>query len=368
MLKAVHLTSVHNPFDNRVFYKECKTLKKAGYEVILIAPYPKDENVDGIKIRGIEKLNDKIKRLTITVYKVFQRAIKEHADIYHIHDPELLLVGFILRLKGYKVIFDMHENVPKSIRSKDWIPSYLRKAIEFIYTGIENIILKKLAVIFAESSYSKEYDWLTNTEVVLNLPRVDKILNINTSKNSKFSVGYIGEITKLRGCISTVEALNLLKMEGNDVCFECVGDGPETEFSEVRRIAERYQIDANFYGFKSSSEGLSIISRCHIGLALLSRIPNYTHSYPTKIFEYMALGIPVITSDFLLYKSVVEEYNCGLCVDPDDLSAIANAISKLRANPEMAREMGEAGKRAVQEKFTWEKESKKLIKFYEKNL
>ena len=140
MRKVIHLTSVHPVFDGRVFHKEAKTLIKAGYDVILIAQHNKEEVVDGVKIIPLPKPRNRFERMTKVVWKLFRLALKEKADVYHFHDPELIPVGLVLRLFSKKVIYDVHEDVPQQILTKDWIRSYIvRKITSFIFKGFENL-------------------------------------------------------------------------------------------------------------------------------------------------------------------------------------------------------------------------------------
>jgi glycosyltransferase involved in cell wall biosynthesis len=126
--------------------------------------------------------------------------------------------------------------------------------------------------------------------------------------------------------------------------------------------------EIRIWGYMKADEAWHIMARCHIGAAILAPLPNYIESYPTKLFEYMALGIPVITSNFPLYRTIIEEERCGICVDPLRVEDIAQAILYLIRNPIDARNMGESGKHAVEKKYNWNIEKEKLIMFYDKVL
>ena len=112
------------------------------------------------------------------------------------------------------------------------------------------------------------------------------------------------------------------------------------------------------------TKGLKYSRNSKIGLSILKPISNYTQSYSTKIFEYMAIGLPVITSNFKLYKDIIDANNCGICVDPENPNEIAKAIEYILTNPEKAKEMGQNGSRLVKEKYNWENEESKLINIY----
>jgi len=112
-------------------------------------------------------------------------------------------------------------------------------------------------------------------------------------------------------------------------------------------------------------EVYTILPRCHVGMAILHPTPNNIESVVTKLFEYMAVGLPVIASNFPLYKELIEGNNCGLTVDPLNPREIAQAVEYLIEHPDEARKMGENGRKAVVVKYNWETESKKLIDVYE---
>jgi glycosyltransferase involved in cell wall biosynthesis len=360
------MTSAHPPFDTRIFQKECKSLCKAGYDVVLVAPHNRDEIVDGILIRAVPKPGGRIERLTRTAWLVYKAAVKEDADLYHIQNEiELLFWGQLLRIKGSKVVYDMHESLLKSIPTKSWIEPLFRPLVAFVCKFLERILLHKIPVIYAEKSYLKDYQWVNKQSTVLNMPLTSQLMQFNETKYSTPTLGYIGGVTPERGSIITLEALNILKEKGYFVDWDCIGPVDETHRKELSEMIDRHELKGvRIRGYLLPAAGWRIIARCHIGLALLQPIPNYYDSYPTKMFEYMAMGLPVIVSDFPLYRSIVEKENCGICVDPDSPEEIADAVQRLLDNPEQAKEMGMRGRAVTQKKHNWENEQGKLLEFY----
>jgi glycosyltransferase involved in cell wall biosynthesis len=368
-IKVCHLTSVHPPFDVRIFHKECKTLAKAGYDVVLIAGHGKDEFIDGINIKSIKKPLNRKERIIKTGWLVYKKALEENADIYHIHDPELIPYAKLLRIKGKKVIYDMHENLPKSILTKTWIKQFLRPILSTSVNLIERLLLKKVFVIFAEKSYKKDYVWVKKHEDILNMPDVENLFKLKLTKKDKFTLGYIGGVSDVRGSLSTIEAMKKLKDKGYDVNLECIGPIEHYHEQEINHLIKKYNLDGlKLYGYLPPEKGWEIIAQCHVGLAVLKPIPNYYESYPTKMFEYMALGLPVIASNFPIYKEIIEKNNCGICVDPLNVEEIADAVKWIIDHPEEAKRMGENGRRAVEEKYNWEKEGEKLVNIYKELL
>ena len=364
MARCVHLTSVHPPRDTRI-QKECQTLAKAGYEVTLIVPTGRNEVVGDIRISAVPKPRHRAERMTLTAWRVYHKARGLDADLYHIHDPELLPWAQLLRSSGASVIYDMHENVPGSVTIKQWLPSCTRSAISNFLKVIERPLVVRLDVIFAEASYRNLYPRAKSTETILNMPMADRLVKIHGQKYTNPTLGYMGAVGPVRGSLVILEALRRLKQRGENVHWECLGPLSTEHRSEMDSRVAAYGLEnVSIRGYALPDEGWPIIARCHIGMAVLKATPNSVESYPTKMFEYMALGMPVVVSDFPLYRQVVEGSRCGLCVDPENPAAIAEAISWLLDRPAEAQAMGKRGQQAVLEQYNWDSQAHKLLAFY----
>jgi glycosyltransferase involved in cell wall biosynthesis len=370
MRKICHLTSVHNRYDNRIFYKECSSLAQAGYNTNLIVADEKgNEEKNNIRILdvGISK-GGRFARTTKTVWSIYRKALRVNAEIYHLHDPELLWLVPFFALHRKTVLFDMHENFSKQMLSKHWVPKFLRKILSWFVLIIGWIVIRNIPVVYAEKSYAKDYPWVKQSIQLLNLPIIYKFNKNLPHSTRPPKVGYIGGVSEKRGSVVTINALNILS-KNMKVTWECVGPITIMHQKELNNItAPEVLPNINFYGRMNSSEGLKIISSCNIGIALLHPIPNYVESYPTKMFEYMMLGLPVIVSAFPLYQDIVEGSGCGICVDPFSKNGIAEAIRWIINHPIEAEQMGKNGLRAVEGKFNWNLEEKKLLALYEKLL
>lgn len=368
MVKAVHLTSVHQTFDVRIFQKECKTLLEAGYEVVLIAPHGKDEIVDGVRIHTIYKPNNKVLRILTSGWRVFRAAQKEKAALYHFHDTELIPVGFILTLLGKPVIYDMHEHMPGYLLTKEWIPAFLRKPVSKAFQLFERLTLNRFHVVFAEKSYVEDYLWVKNRTIVLNYPLADFLLQVQAGKFTEPTIGYVGDVNESRGALVTTQALSLLAKKGQAPKWLCIGRIHDTLKTKLQTMIDDNNLNVEFTGYMVSKEAHPLVARTHIGLAVVERIPNNTGSLLTKLFEYMALGMPLITSDFPLYKELIEGIGCGLCVAPEKPEELAEAIEYLLSHPEEAAEMGRRGREAVKGNYNWNTEAEKLLELYKRVL
>ncbi len=362
------LTSVHPPFDTRIFHKQAKTLAKAGYEVTLIAQHDKDEVVDGIKIIALPRPKNRFWRMLGT-WRVLRLALKQKADIYHFHDPELLPVGMLLKLttKG-RVIYDVHENVIGDILTKDWIPKCIRQTVSWMYQLVEKIGLVFVdTIIIAEDSYAKNYRGYNKLLALRNYPVLALCREPKGTKYPQPTIVYVGGITELRGVLELIESVRLLKPKHETILLMLVGPTqPASLEGKIHSLARQFDIEDNIRlaGRIDHEKVYDILQRCHIGVEVLHPIPNYLESLATKLFEYMAAGLPIIASNFPMWREIVEGNNCGLTVDPLNPEEIARAIEYLLDHPDEARKMGEDGRKAVMEKYNWEAESQKLLDLY----
>jgi glycosyltransferase involved in cell wall biosynthesis len=303
--------------------------------------------------------------MLVTSWHAAILALSERADVYHVHDPELLVPFQIARLARGRLFFDMHENLPKAILAKDWIPAVLRPAISRFICALQRLLLFRIPVVFAETSYRADYAWVKEWETVLNYTRLD-VLKPSSASPDLSRIAYFGAITSQRGVDVVLEALRLIRQNGRRITLELVG-GVESDYADhIRGFAGRHDLNVRLRGYLPMDEACSIINQCGLGLALLQPWPNYVDSYPTKIFDYMAMGVPVLTSDFPLYRTVVDGSGCGLCVDPTRPDLVAAGMLSILDRPEEIANMARRGLAAVQRDYNWDTQAAKLFDFYDR--
>lgn len=169
----------------------------------------------------------------------------------------------------------------------------------------------------------------------------------------------MGGIAQIRGIKEVVKAMEFTK----NVMLNLVG-----AFSEktVENDVKDYKgwASVSEAGILGRDEVANIMSRCKAGIVTFHPLPNHIDAQPNKMFEYMSSGLPVITSDFPLWREIVEGNSCGMCVNPLKPEEIADAINYILTHPEEAEQMGKNGKEAVKKKYNWDMEEKKLMNVY----
>jgi len=368
MAKAAHLTSVHSAGDIRIFYKEARTLARNGWDVTVIGNYPADSVIDQVRIKAIQSEENRIARMTRTVWKVYREAQQVDADIYHFHDPELIPVGLLLRTARKKVIYDVHEDVPKDILSKFYLPLWSRKLLSWFAGEVQALSSRHFSAVVAVTPSIAERFRATNchTVVVRNFPYSDELSR--TFESSPWEsrppvVAYIGTITAQRGIREMVHAMALLpdslgaklELAGNEIPEHC---HPRELRAHPGWVRVEHRVILGRDGVAQ------LLSRSRVGLVLFHPKPNHWEAMPNKLFEYMSAGLPVIASDFPLWREMIAGSGCGMLVDPLDPSAIAKAIEYLLAHPNEAREMGRRGKEAVLRNYNWESQEPELLNLY----
>lgn len=369
-MKICHMTSGHKNTDTRIFQKECSSLaKKDNYEVYLVTQgESRDEN--GVHIIGTGgKATSRLKRMLFMTKKVYKKSLEVDADIYHLHDPELLPYALRLKKRGKIVIFDSHEDYSVLMLEKKYIPSLLRKPVQYIFNIYQNKVLKKLdAIVGVTPHYIEKFKKINpKTVLVTNYPIVKKetesMEKQNYSEKKENILVFAGGISEYWSHEIIISVLDRCK----DVQYKMMGIGRKDYLESLKKIKGYDKVV--YLGKIPFDEVKKELENATIGLAIAQYNNNTNYKTGTlgntKLFEEMLAEIPVICTDFILWKDIVEKYQCGICVNPYNMDEIEAAVKWLVNNPEKARKMGKNGKRAVVEEFNWERQEIKLFELYE---
>ncbi len=362
MSRVCHITSAHPRYDIRIFVKECVTLANAGHSVsLIVADDMPDEIKSGVSIYSVGKPTTRQDRMRHTPNKIYNKILELKPEFVHFHDPELLIMCHKLTKHGIKVIYDVHEDLPKQVMSKHWIPKFIRPIVSRLVESIEKYCSKKFfGIITATPIIAKRFSkYNPNTITVCNYPILSELNQVSVDWNSRDnSLCYIGSISKTRGIIPIVESLATSNLK-----LELAGPfSGDVTLEKLMELQGHEKVD--YLGIINRHEIVKLLSRVKIGLVTLLPTPSYIESLPIKMFEYMVSGIPVIASDFPLWREIIDKYQCGILVNPEDSGEIAEACVKLLNNADEANAMGQRGREAVLGEFNWEKESGKLVAMY----
>lgn len=372
-IKVCHLASKHKMNDMRIFEKECKSLAKAGFDVTLIGfgDQPKTETIDGVRcialfcpIKNNLELLRKRNKLSL------EAALQVDADIYHLHEPELLPIGMKLKRKGKIVIFDSHEYYGWQLRDNIHkikvikTPASLMKVLGKLYMHYEKRVCMKIDGVVQVCTMNG-VDYFENrcrkTLFIRNLPSLSDYTRKTPIDYSQGpSVAMIGGITKERGITQLIEAAHLAKAR----LLLAGAFSPKAYEAELKAMPAFACVD--YKGFLDKNGMVALLEQANIGASTLLNVGQYDKidTLPTKVYDYMSMQLPVVISNTDFAKQMNGKYHFAICVNPEDPEDIANAIQWLLEHPDQALEMGKNGRKAIEEEFNWEKESEKLIGFY----
>jgi glycosyltransferase involved in cell wall biosynthesis len=340
------------------------SLARAGYPVTLIAPGHAEPQTEAVKVKEIPLPSSRPERMLKTVWQVYRAAVQTRADIYHFHDPELLPIGLLLKLHRKRVIYDAHEDVPRSILAKEWIPRWLRQSVARLTDMIELAAASKLDAVIATTPTIATRFPPAITRLVRNFPSGDMLfVDAVPYKERDPVVAYVGSLETARGVKEIVDAMALVPRSLQARCILAGAIDPPSLARELARSPGWSSVA--LAGFQSRQGVVSILSRARVGLVPLHPTPAYKASLPVKLFEYMSAGIPVVASDFALWREIIEGEGCGLLVDPLSPPAIAEATTWLLRHVEEAEAMGRRGAEAVRTLYNWNHEERKLLELYE---
>lgn len=386
--RVAHLSSHHQPVDNRIFQRECRSLADAGYRVHFVVRNSIDEIRNGVHIMAIRAPRNRLERVTITAFQVFRRALESKARIVHLHDPELIPWGFVLRALGRTVIFDVHEDFAQAAGVRSWVPRPLRGLVARGWSGLAWFASKTFHIVIAERYYARTFP---RSVKVLNYPhleRSDALRSVKRTARREESIRliYAGSVTISRGAELHARLATLLPgchihfcgnmsratadairrasgdatigvmAENGAVSWEKRSERPEAEVSTILLEGVDYYVTDRMV--------VALQEPWTAGLSLFPYSEHYYEKELTKFFEYMAAGLPLIVSDFPNWRAIVDGARCGLALDPERLDVAAEQIRRLHDDPAERLAMGERGRAAVESRYSWTSQRQNLLDFY----
>jgi hypothetical protein len=301
--------------------------------------------------------------MTRTVWRVYQEAVKHSADVYHFHDPELIPVALLLRARGKRVVYDIHEDYPKDILAKQYLPGWSRQWVARVIEHVEALACRRFSALVAVSpAIADRFQRINSrTVVIYNYPYPEELIGEDALpwERRRPGVSYIGTITTQRGIVEIVSAMGELR-DSVPATLEIAGDRVPEEVTKLPGWSR-----VKFHGVLDQASAYRLLRETRAGLICEHPIPSFLESIPVKVFEYMGAGIPVVASNFPLWRKMLDKIGCAIFVDPTNVREIANAIEYLLTHPLEAEEMGRRGQAAVIDQFNWNTQAEKLVSLYQ---
>lgn len=370
MSNVAHITTVHIRTDTRILYKEVQSVCKRYNTKLIVADGLGNSNEGFVEVIDVGKPKNRLSRILFFGLKVLPVVKKNKITCVHIHDPELILIGLILRMRGVKVIFDIHELVYHDIKTKSWIQSKLvRNTIAGAYKILENLAFRYFnATILAEDGYKDYYEktykkYLHKISYVKNYP-IKKMFTfsyeelIQPSKKEN-TIIYLGAISFDRGIYELVEAMQYLD---DSYKLYIIGKWRDSNLLEKCESSEGWK-KVEKLGYLKPDQIGEYIKKSKVGMCTLHRLENFAYTTPVKSFEYLINGVPLIMTDFDFWKSFYKEVS--LFVDPKDSVEISKSIEKICSDDKLIDSMSKKGYQMALE-HCWENEEKTLLNVYSK--
>ncbi len=368
--KIAHLMPHLNPYYPRMF-QQARSSVEDGFEVVVIAPHDRDEEREGVRVLGVPHYRSRLERVTRTNWLCLKRALAERPDIYYLHTPDQIPWGLLLRLIGRKVAYDVLEDYKGAAMVRTWLPDWARTLTVGLINAANFVARKAFVTVIAERYYARDFPEAIQ---VLNYAREEDYVEISAIARDPASLDrirliYAGSITDTRGGRHHARLLPHLP---ENALLRLIGQCPLGDVrAELEAIAARDpRLDLVIRVDWVPRDDIIAAYRepYTAGLAIFPDTVHYREKELTKLFEYMAAGLPVVASNFPVWRELIEDNEVGLCVDPEDPAAAVAAIRWLSDNPEVARRMGTRGRELVRERFNWASQARALNDLYRRML
>jgi glycosyltransferase involved in cell wall biosynthesis len=367
---VVVVTIAHRGDDARIVHREARSLLEAGHRVTLVAPLPPSFDADPPHLVRVD-VPRAVGRRRWHAWREARRAVRGllrvgDVDLLVLHDPELVPL-FVRRRTPVPVVWDVHEDYVASVPDRRYIPGPLRGTVRRLVEWLEARAIDRCHLVLAETSYAER---LGDHPVILNATWVPEEPAAFHVSDDPPRVVYVGRIARARGARELIEVGRRLR---GRIALQLVGE-PDADVRDEIAAADA-RGDIQWLGYLPNPEAVEVIRGALAGLSLLHDLPNYRGSRPTKLVEYLAHAVPVITTPLPLAAELVDKSAGGAVVSDTELqgerqgervvSDTVAAIERLLVDPELRSRQGVSGHRYVREHHSWQAEGARFVALLE---
>jgi glycosyltransferase involved in cell wall biosynthesis len=354
--KIALCTTVHPRYDTRIFEKFAKSLSKK-YEVLLIVSDGLgNETISNIKIIDIGKFNSRFGRFYTSFIKFNFHIFKIKAEIYQINDPELIFSGLLLKFFGKKVVYDIHESYHEEILNKHWLNSFTKFLLSKVYILIEKYSTKIFDLNITATNYI--FNHVNGNKVVVNnFPKISNTDKNKFSYNKDYYLTYVGAISYSRGIMEAIQ----ISLKSKVPLIFCGDFENQNLKNEVFKYVDNKKII--YLGMLKYQEALKLISNAIAGFVLFHPGPNHNNSLPNKLFEYMSCGTPILGTNFIKWKEIIDDNGCGFTSDFNDIEAFVKKVNFYKNNLFELQTTKNNCLKTIK-KFDWLKQEATLLREY----
>ncbi|MFC9090817.1 glycosyltransferase [Nocardiopsis dassonvillei] len=354
-MHALVATVVHHPEDARILHRQIRALLDAGHSVTYVAPFRECGVTPWSELRSVDvpRASGRERLASLRAARAVLAEQAPLADLLLFHDPELLMA---LPSRRPVTVWDVHEDTAAALLTKAWVPRALRRPLGTVVRSFERHAERRMRLMLAEEGYRSRFR-LEHPVV----PNTTEVPEFPAREPGDDRIVYLGQVSEARGARELVELGRMLRPHG--VRLEVIG-GADAGVRPLLREAQQEDV-LHWYGFVPNDRALRICAGAMAGLSLLHDTPNYRHSMPTKVVEYMAHGLPVVTTPNPMAQDLVTgrpEGPSGLVVPFGDVSAAAESVLRLRRDAELRRNLARTGHRIARTSFHWPVQARLFVK------
>jgi glycosyltransferase involved in cell wall biosynthesis len=352
---ALVVTVVHNPADARIRHRQIQALLDAGWQVTYAAPFAAYGLVRPVGARGLThvELPRASGRRRWEAFRAARRVLRELGpahDVVLLHDPELVPATVGLQLPP--VVWDVHEDTAAALECRPWVPGPLRRPAAMGVRTMERLVERQMPLLLADHHYaerfSRPHPVVPNTTYVPS----DPMPAARPDADGRLRVVYLGSVTLERGAEDMAAVGRRLREQtAGRVRLQVIGPAHGAASAVLARAQDAG--DLEWSGFVPNAEAVRRLPGALAGLSLLHDEANFRPSMPTKVIEYMAHGIPVVTTPLPVPAELVRESGGGVVVPFGDDEAVVRQLLAWAGDPDHAAEIGRRGHAAARESFDW---------------